>query len=302
MVQTKYYCFTINNYTANEVAQLEALGASNDINYLIYGFEEGEQGTPHIQGYVILANRKRPTAVKELVGQRAHIEAARGSPSANRDYCSKDGSFQEFGEFPTVTQGKRSDLEDFKNWVTTTELYPSDKRIAEKFPALYVRYPRLILLRDLLRPAPPLEEGDYGDGGEKTHWQLELAERIKEEPEDDRAIEFWIDEDGGKGKTWFIRKYLTENDDGQVLGIGKRDDLAHAIDETKRVFFINVPREQMQYLQYSTLESIKDRLIFSPKYTSRTKRLLHNPHVIVFCNEQPDYAKLTEDRYYTHQM
>jgi hypothetical protein len=50
-------------------------------------------------------------------------------------------------------------------------------------------------------------------------------------------------------------------------------------------------------LQYGVLESIKDRLVFSPKYCARTKRVIHNPHVIVFSNEMPEMNKLTDDRY-----
>lgn len=81
------------------------------------------------------------------------------------------------------------------------------------------------------------------------------------------------------------------------MSVGKRDDMAHAIDETKRVFIIDVPRGSMEYLQYSVLEMLKDKVVFSPKYESRTKIIPHNVHVVVMCNEQPDMNKLTRDRY-----
>lgn len=81
------------------------------------------------------------------------------------------------------------------------------------------------------------------------------------------------------------------------MSIGKRDDLAHAIQITTRIFLVDVPRGQMEYLQYSVLEMLKNCLVFSPKYQSSMKRLIQRPHVIVFSNEEPDYSKLTEDRY-----
>jgi len=93
---------------------------------------------------------------------------------------------------------------------------------------------------------------------------------------------------------WALSKFPSKV---QVLKIGKRDDLAYAIDETKRVFLFDVPREQMQYLQYSILEMLKDRMIFSPKYESGMKILPVSVQVIVFSNEQPNEEALTHDRY-----
>ena len=83
----------------------------------------------------------------------------------------------------------------------------------------------------------------------------------------------------------------------QLLGPGKRDDLAHAVDERSRIFLFNVPRGQMEYLNYGLLEMLKDRMVLSPKYDSQMKILRHTPHVVVFSNEDPDDSKMTEDRY-----
>lgn len=38
-------------------------------------------------------------------------------------------------------------------------------------------------------------------------------------------------------------------------------------------------------------------MIFSPKYQSSVKIIAHKVHVVVFCNESPDYDKMTGDRY-----
>ena len=83
------------------------------------------------------------------------------------------------------------------------------------------------------------------------------------------------------------------------MGVGKRDDLAHAVQQDKKYFFFDVPRTQLEYFQYSILEQLKNRIVFSPKYSSRVKVLDHIPYVVVFCNEQPDRTKLTADRFYT---
>ena len=83
----------------------------------------------------------------------------------------------------------------------------------------------------------------------------------------------------------------------QRLSVGKRDDVAYALDVSKSIFLFDIPREQLQYLQYSVLESLKDQCVFSPKYESLSKVLPNPVHVVVFTNEEPDMTKMTEDRY-----
>ena len=82
----------------------------------------------------------------------------------------------------------------------------------------------------------------------------------------------------------------------KLLRVGKRDDLAHAIDPSKRVFFFDVPRGQLEYFQYNILEQLKDKFVFSPKYNSRNKVLEKVPHVVVFSNENYKSGSLSEDR------
>ena len=64
--------------------------------YLIYGREVGDEGTPHLQGYVQLKKITRLTGMKKL-HPTAHWEVAKGTEEQNRTYCSKEGDFQEFG-------------------------------------------------------------------------------------------------------------------------------------------------------------------------------------------------------------
>jgi hypothetical protein len=110
-------------------------------------------------------------------------------------------------------------------------------------------------------------------------------------------IRVLVDPVGGRGKSWFIRKYLSTNQRAQCLSIGKRDDLAHAIDDTCHVFLFSIPRTAAEFLQYPILEQLKDRLVFSSKYHSTVKILERTPHVIVLMNEEPYMTKLTKDRY-----
>lgn len=295
-MQSRHWCFTLNNYTAEDVASLDALGTSDEVSYVVYGKEVGANGTPHLQGYIIFARKKRMREASRYFIANPHLEAKRGTPEQAAQYCKKGGDFTEHGELPR-SPGVGGQLAGFVEWVVSyfndNGHTPNDRAICRAFPHLYVRYARR--LRELAEhhaPNPVLEEGEL------RPWQHDLADVLNGVPPDDRSILFYVDQDGGKGKSWFQRYMLSQYPDTvQVLSAGKRDDVAHAIDSSKRIFMFNIPRGAMEFFNYNIIEMLKDRMIFSPKYDSMTKILRHNPHVIVFSNEQPDTSKMTEDRY-----
>jgi hypothetical protein len=77
--------------------------------YGIIGHEVGENGTPHLQVYLYYLRQQKRSMVtwERLLGSnRYHVEVARGSPSDNKKYCSKEGNFLEFGVLP-VAQNDR---------------------------------------------------------------------------------------------------------------------------------------------------------------------------------------------------
>lgn len=117
----KRWTFTVNNpeLEGDEPAWLERLDAhvTNGIfTYYVAGWEIGDGGTPHIQGYVELAKRSRISSLKSLISGRAHFEISRGTAKQASDYCKKDGSFAESGVISCETsrQGRRTDLEAVK--------------------------------------------------------------------------------------------------------------------------------------------------------------------------------------------
>jgi len=91
--------FTINNYTNDDLEEVEIVSAQ--CNYLVYGKEVGENGTPHLQGMLQLKKKKRFSQMKKLL-RRAHFEQCR-NPAMLARYCKKDGDFVEYGRL--VSQG-----------------------------------------------------------------------------------------------------------------------------------------------------------------------------------------------------
>lgn len=129
--RARYWCFTINNYERlEEVAPGEFVSNDDqivlrtlcprDVRYLVWGREVGENGTPHLQGFVSMYGAVQMTWLKTRGFARAHLAPAKGSLQVAIDYCKKDGDFEEFGEF--VTQGTRTDLWDFKRRIEKDEI------------------------------------------------------------------------------------------------------------------------------------------------------------------------------------
>jgi len=86
------WCFTLNNYTDDEYKTIKEFVINKTDKYII-GKEIGEQGTPHLQGYIYVKQKIRFTTLKNLCN-RLHLEIARGSPEDSLKYCSKDGNFE----------------------------------------------------------------------------------------------------------------------------------------------------------------------------------------------------------------
>lgn len=111
MSKTRSYCFTINNYTDDDIKLIDEL--EDLAQYLVVGKEVGEQGTPHLQGYVYFKCQRHFKAVKKLL-PKAHIEAAKADAAKNREYCTKQGDILiEAGDMPKA--GKRTDIEKVRD-------------------------------------------------------------------------------------------------------------------------------------------------------------------------------------------
>ena len=111
------FCFTLNNYTNEELKYIQELGLK-EYRYIIVGQEIAPStGTPHLQGFVIWNNAKSLKASIKKLPKRAHVEVCKGTPYENYMYCNKDGNVVwEHGDRPEkVGQGKRNDLLEIKN-------------------------------------------------------------------------------------------------------------------------------------------------------------------------------------------
>lgn len=118
------WCFTLNNYSKNDIALVKAisLNEKNKVKYLIFGKETGDSGTPHLQGFVQFSGRKKFSTVKNLFPRTTHLEpkSPNSTPQQAADYCRKeDPEPWEHGTLdstpPRDGQGKRNDLLEAKH-------------------------------------------------------------------------------------------------------------------------------------------------------------------------------------------
>lgn len=77
--------FTLNNYTQDELIHVQ----SGPFKYLVFQQERGASGTPHLQGYAQMGKPTEFTTWKRLIGDRAYVAAAAGTPQQNKQYCTK---------------------------------------------------------------------------------------------------------------------------------------------------------------------------------------------------------------------
>lgn len=142
MSKTNRFCFTLNNYEEIHYA-LFSTDLSNRLKYWICGKEVGDNGTPHLQGYVEFPNndKLRCTAAKTRLcalglPDSIHIEPAKGTGLQNITYCSKDGTFVEGGTRPKG-QGKRTDLDNVCDLVNEGKTL---MEIANEYPSQIVKH------------------------------------------------------------------------------------------------------------------------------------------------------------------
>ena len=241
----KNWCFTLNNWTEDELAPMAPKLDRLEMDYVI-GKEAGEEGTPHLQGAVFAKEKFRPM---EKLGftPRIHWESCKGNIQQNVTYCIKGGDY--------ITN---------------------------------IKIPRTLTFPEFNKP-----------------WQLMVLEILKTAP-DDRTIH-WFHGPANIGKTTFT-KYLVSKL-GAVMVAGKGADVRNAIctylkdtGTFPEIVVFPIPRSfNADYLSYEALENIKDMCFYSGKYEGG-QVCGPCPHLLVFSNEQPDYGRMSADRWAVHQI
>lgn len=260
--QYMYWLFTLNNYVIGDVERLRQLF---NVGCTWYRFQKevGENGTPHLQGVCHFRGKMRLSQVRTHYSLRAHWEPSK-SEAAN-EYCAKEETFA--GE--RWEGGKRREPKQLK------DKYPDIKE-----PILTKK----ITLEDL-----------------NEEQKLVLEYFLGKCPLSDRVIHWLWERKGNWGKT-LVALYLIDNYGALLLAGGSKDAINGLFsyikenDKVPPIIIFDIPRCSKGHISYNALEQIKNGCVFNAKYETGMLRF-DKPHVIVFANEEPEYSKLSRDRW-----
>lgn len=225
--------------------------------------EVGDQGTPHIQGYIEFTKRCRPTEKYSNAMEQPSLcfITARGSAMQNAVYTSKDGEGGWDGKFRHTKNMPRPLAK-----VTYHMLREEQKEIVNLFK----------------EPEDPIF-------GRSIHWFWEETGGWGKTT----AVKYMVDQMGAivtSGKAadvkYMIRDYCLAHDD-----------------EGPPIVIWHLPRTLIdaKYISYNAIESVKDGVFASPKFKGGMCRY-NCPWVVIFANIPPDYAAMTEDRWEVEEL
>lgn len=138
--KSRDFVFTLNNYTENDKQRLNKL--PNNVDYIIYGEEIGEEGTHHLQGFIQYKHPVSFSVCKNALGERFHIEKRRGTIQQAIEYCKKDGKYYDVGDPQRVSSATQKQI-----WSELIKLSENNQLdiIKERYPSYYFRYYEKIL-------------------------------------------------------------------------------------------------------------------------------------------------------------
>jgi hypothetical protein len=268
--------------------------------YVVWQLEKGENGTPHYQIYAEFGQPVSMQQVKKNIHDTAHLEKRKGTAKQARDYCMKEDTREdgpwEFGEYNEPQQGKRTDIEDLKDFILTGP--PKTKnQIMDEFPGLYAKHTNFVEILINRRMVESIEKVELL---EPYPWQSELKEILEDDPHP-RQIYWVYDSVGNNGKSFFVRHMMTMFPDDTFFNTGgKTSDIAYAYNGQKYVFF-DYAREKADSVNYQVMEQFKNGMMFSTKYNS-IQKVFNIPHVVVMANFKPEQGKFSMDRLRLFQL
>lgn len=245
-LQHSYWCFTLNNWTVEQRERLEHT-LSHECDWWVFQEEEGETGTPHLQGTLKLKQRQRITQLK-CWDNKIHWEATRCIKSSVA-YCTK-----------------------------------AESRVGAVYHHGIKGIPEQVQVQE-----------PYG-------WQASVVERLEEAPHPRRIMWYW-EPTGNVGKSTLCKWLVVKKN--AIIVSGKSADIAHSLSKQERrairIVIIDCPRVAHDFINYAIIEQVKNGLLFSGKYDSQ-QVVFNTPHVIVFANQEPDYHKMSADRWDVRQI
>lgn len=274
------WMLTWNNYTREDHEMLKKHVSERCTDYVIQE-EVGENGTPHLQGYVYYKSaREFKTLKKEW--PKVHWEPTNNMDAA-RKYCKKE----------ETRAPETEPFEKEENTKKKTEDYPGNEHDWD---------------HETFREYDPLYKID--NDNLLLPWQKEIKNMLDTKP-DRRKVHWFWEKKGNTGKSTFAY-HLAMRYPGQVLVLdGDAKDVFYAVktyvtgkkgtlDPFKsplKMIIYDLPKSrEFTDALYNGMEKIKDGLFFNTKYEPGMV-IMKPVHLIIFANRPPFKEMLSRDRW-----
>lgn len=134
-------------------------------------------------------------------------------------------------------------------------------------------------------------------------WQEMAVDMLKET--DERAIHVIFDPVGNHGKT-YLGKYCQVNHIAQYVPPfnDAQDFMAFAMEKPAKAYIFDMPRSEsikQRKGMWSAVEQIKNGYLYDKRYKFRDT-WIEPPQILVICNELPDVASLSADRWHFYRI
>ena len=324
MPKSNHFAITINNYTEGVLERTKNLVAvritqKTRVSFVALQEEIGENGTPHIQGYLQLNAQYDAKAftdfLEEKLGVRPHVGVCRCASESNVDYCSKQDTRKPGTEPYTngvyepiagrvTSQGQRTDLQAVQNAID--EGASLADVIRDHF-CTWAKYDRFLRqyhtdTNQLMFKQTLISETS---GTTLRSWQTQLLDSLQGDPQP-RKVRWWWEDRGNVGKS-FMGNHLRLHHNAVVCQMMKKADLCHMLTKmpaltTCVVFDLTRSHEAGAVaVVYEMLEMLGNGYICSGKYDSQAIDL-PKLNLIVFANFQPDRAAMSADRWMVNHI
>ena len=298
--QCRNACITIN-----KTHTLPQNIDTTHIKYYIFGRERAPNtGTLHLQGYVEFSRAMTYAAIKKALRDNTiHIEQRRGSQDQAIAYCRKEDQQPfEYGEPKgngrpkgRKTQQVHEELQEVKELIDSGA---TPDELMAKEAGFYYRYKSYIM--DYYTHHKHTREC-----AELMNWASTLQLNIKQREmlqaltqQTDRKVSWIYDPKGNTGKSVFSR-YMIAKYRAIRFTNAKTADIALAYNGEEVVIF-DFARCINGNVNYGAIEHLKNGMIFSSKYRSKSRIFEKSPKIIILANFPPDTTQLSEDRWDIH--
>ena len=303
-LQRARWTFTLNNYALHFDYKSHLIKTEFRVFRADWGYEVGENGTPHLQGYLELQRSLRRAYVLKIL-PNAHWEGAKESSLVNYAYCVKGGQFYTIGNFSHEENGVARQQQPTKTslsvlLVVNGLLHPETNmqiKLSKEYAERHSYFDKIHNQLSLIRQQHKLFKRF-----KKTKlypWQFEVLNMLF--IQNDRQVLWIVDQRGDSGKT-FMALYLCAVYGFKIFdGTITTRDIAHLIKGNEKGYCFDVSRDSIHSFSYSTLEAIKNGYVATGKYSGKICMFSPLPTVI-FANDYPDMSKLSQDRWCVHTL